>query len=327
MSSKHHYLPQFYLNGFVNENEKLHSCRKAFSTFKEFPTAGIYYQHNLNNVDLGSVGFIDLEKDFFLPKDNEYASAFNEIRNTYNYDIDSVPLQIKATIVEFVLGLYWRVPGGLEHVKELIDTDGLLTGDLQLCHNETKHIYVDDEIPSIISDIKSKEENQKIFMTFFYEENVRKHNWSKLDEKFAIYETNTPLLIGDIPFIPLESENKRGKILDEFIIPLDRNHLLIYASKKPSFLESNLFHLINLCIIDGASERISCNNKVHLQEEMELAERLIMNLRSMGLYQIKEQFLSPLIEFQSQFRNFEEFSQYHASHHFEEFNNLFIKAN
>lgn len=325
MSSKHHYLPQFYLNGFVNENEKLHSCRKAFSTFKEFPTAGIYYQHDLNNIDLGTVGFIDLEEDFFLPRDNEYSRAFNEMQNIYNYDIDSIPLQVKATIVEFVLGLYWRVPGGLEHVKELIDTDGLLTGDLQLCHNETKHIYTDDEIPSIISDIKSKEENLKVFMTFFYEENIRKHDWSMLNEKFGIYETNTPLLIGDIPFIPLKSENRRGKILEEFIIPLDRNHLLIYASEKPSFLEQNLFHLINMCIIDGASERISCNDKVHLQKEMIFVEQKISDFKEIGINHIKEQLLSPLIKFQSNFKKFEDFSEYHKSHHFEEFNRCLFR--
>ena len=43
MSNNHHYLPQFYLNGFVGEDEKLHYCRKQFDTYKDiYPAADIF---------------------------------------------------------------------------------------------------------------------------------------------------------------------------------------------------------------------------------------------------------------------------------------------
>ena len=69
MSNNHHYLPQFYLNGFVGEDEKLHYCRKQFDTYKDIYPAGIYYQKGLNSINLSPYGQIDLEKDFFLEKD------------------------------------------------------------------------------------------------------------------------------------------------------------------------------------------------------------------------------------------------------------------
>lgn len=75
MSNNHHYLPQFYLNGFVDEDEKLHYCRKQYDTYKDIYPAGIYYQKGLNSIDLSPYGQIDLEKDFFLEKDNQYAQA------------------------------------------------------------------------------------------------------------------------------------------------------------------------------------------------------------------------------------------------------------
>ena len=53
MSIKHHYLPQFYLKGFVNKDEKLHYCRKQYETYRENSTAGMYYENNLNNIELG----------------------------------------------------------------------------------------------------------------------------------------------------------------------------------------------------------------------------------------------------------------------------------
>ncbi len=317
MSIKHHYLPQFYLKGFVNKGEKLHYCRKQYETYRDSSTAGIYYENNLNNIDLGEYGQIDLEKDFFFEKDNRYALAFSDMRNKYGYDINAMPFQTKADIVEFVLGLYWRVPNGYSHVKELIDNDGLLTGDIHLYNSKTNKYCKDEDIPDIVLDIKSKLENQKAFMPLFYDENVRKHDWQNLNDKFYIWETSKPMIIGDIPYIPIKSECKRGKILEEFIIPLDRNHLLVYALNKPTFFEENLYQAINLSIIDGASEKISCNDIDFLKKEMQFAKNRIERLKVMGFKNVAR-YLASFLHFQSDFKTYEDFVKWHTEGRFTE---------
>lgn len=36
MSENHHYLPQFYLKGFLDENiEKIHYCNKQYDTYRD----------------------------------------------------------------------------------------------------------------------------------------------------------------------------------------------------------------------------------------------------------------------------------------------------
>lgn len=318
MSQNHHYLPQFYLNGFLDEGEVLHFCRKQYDTYRDVHPAGIYYIKGLNNIDCSPYGQIDLEKDFFLERDNRYAQAFADMRGKYAYDVNVMPAQTKADIVEFVLGLYWRVPGGLGHVSELIDNEGLLTGELQLYNNETNTYCSDEDIPQIISDIKSKTINQKAFMPIFYEENVHKHDWTKLHDKFFIWETNKPMLIGDIPYVPLKSECRRGKILEEFVIPLDKNHLLVYALNKPSFLEANLYHAIVLSIIDGASEKIVCSDLGYLKNEMEFARNRIERLKLMTKVECVSQLLAPLIKDMCvRFPTYDEFVQWHTSNNFE----------
>ncbi len=68
MSSKHHYLPQFYLKGFVDsECKQLYYCKKEYKKYKSVSTAGIYYKEGLNSIEFG-YNFFDLEKDFFLKK-------------------------------------------------------------------------------------------------------------------------------------------------------------------------------------------------------------------------------------------------------------------
>lgn len=318
MSLNHHYLPQFYLNGFVGEGEKLYYCRKQYDSYKGISPAGIYYQKGLNNIDLGAYEFIDLEKDFFQEKDNRYAQAFADMRNKYAYDINIMPVQTKADIVEFVLGLYWRVPNGLEHVSELIENEGLLTGELQLYNSETNEYCRDEDVPQIISDIKSKIENQKAFMTFFYEENVLKHDWSRIHEKFLIWETNKPMLIGDIPYVPIKSECKRGKILEEFVFPLDRNHLLIYAQEKPNYLEVHLYQTIVLSIIDGASEKIACNDLEYLKNEMKFARNRIERLKLLSKNKNVSQLLAPFMkDLCTRFPTYEDLVAWHKLHHFD----------
>lgn len=317
MSNNHHYLPQFYLNGFVSKDEKLYFCRKQFDTYKDIYPAGIYYQKGLNNIDLSPYDYIDLEKEFFLEKDNQYAQAFADLRNKYAYDVNVMPVQTKADIVEFVLGLYWRVPGGLDHVSELIDVEGLLKGDLQLVNTDSNKSYKDEDVPQIISDIKSKIENRKALMPVFYEENVRKHDWKKLNEKFMIWETNQPMIIGDIPFVPIKSECKRGKILEEFVFPLDKNHLLIYALEKPAYLEVHLYQMIALSIIDGASERIVCNDLEYLKNEMKFAYNRIQRIKMLTHVESVSQLLPPFMhELCVKFPNYEDFVNWHTSQNY-----------
>ena len=55
MGGKHHYLPQFYLKGFCNEQDKLIVCRTKYKTFNEFSTASVYYKPGLNDVGNRSI--------------------------------------------------------------------------------------------------------------------------------------------------------------------------------------------------------------------------------------------------------------------------------
>ena len=312
MNDNHHFLPIFYLNGFRGNNKKLIYFKKEYGTFREAAPAGIFYKPGLNDVDLGEHGYIDLENEFFREKDDRYAKAFNAIRDVYHYDLKSTPLQVKADIVEFVLGLYWRVPGGLQHVVDVIETEGLLNGSLGLINKETGHFYTDEEIPDVISDIKNKVEIHKVFMTYFYHENLRKHNWDKLNEKFLIYQTTEPMIIGDIPYVPLKTENRLGCILDEFMIPLDHNHILIYAQKHPPFLETNVLYLFYQCIIDGVSEKIASSDRGYLKEMIEQSKMLHDRACVIEKTMKKEDALVKFIELESQFDNFDAFAKYHS---------------
>lgn len=309
MNGNHHYLPQFYLNGFIGENEKLYYCRKRFDTYRDVYPSGIFYKKGLNDIDFGENGYFDLERDFFLERDNRYGQAFNDMREKYHYNINKMPLQVKADIIEFVLGLWWRAPGGLQHVMDLFEYEGLVNPYV----DPEGHIYHNDDVPNIIEIMSRNERYQKALLPIVYNENIEMHNWLELYDKFLIYETDEPLLIGDIPYVPIKTENRRGKILEEFMIPLDKNHILIYAHKKPSFLEVNLLYHFYLCVIYGASEKIVCSDLTYLKEKMEMFKPIIERYQELGIDRIKDKLLAPLVEFQSQFDTYADFKKYYKN--------------
>ena len=307
MNGNHHYLPQFYLNGFTGENERLYYCRKDYNTYRYTYPSGIYYKKGLNDIDLGEKGYFDLENDFFLKRDDRYGQAFKEMSEKYHYEINKIPLQVKADIVEFVLGLWWRVPGGLQHVIDLIEHEGIIT---PYYDKESHHVYYNKDVPSIIELMRKDHRYQKVLMPMVYEENINMHNWFELNDKFFIYETYEPLLIGDIPYVPLKTENKRGRILDEFMIPLDKNHILIYSKQHPKFLESNLFHFFLVCIVEGASKKIVCCDLEYLKSEITFAKEKMEGFHKLGISSIKDEMLAPLLEFESQYESFDKFKQF-----------------
>lgn len=150
-------------------------------------------------------------------------------------------------------------------------------------------------------------------MTYYYHENLLRYNWDELEQKFHIFETSEPMIIGDIPYVPLKSENKMGHILEEFMIPLDKNHILVYANKCPSFLETNVLYCFYQNIIDGASEKIACSDRDYLKQMMLQSKKLHERIEKYGLEDKKEYALYNILAFESRFSSYNEFKNYHAA--------------
>lgn len=311
MNGKHHYLPQFYLKGFCNSEQKLHTYNKKYSNYKEFSPAQVYYEKGLNDVIIKDHYVADLENDIFQDIDNEFSNGFNKVLQKYNKDTESLSLKDKKVVVEFVLNLYWRLPSSNNALIELLDKEGLLGFGLKLINRDTRQNYVDDDIPNIIADIKRCDHTKKIFKPILDYDNRTKYDWEKLENNFNLIETNIPLIIGDVPFVALKSENKRGKILEEFMFPFTANKVLIYAENTPCFLETNLIRYFSFCIFENSEEKVSCSDIKHLKS---VINYILMAKEKQKLYPkiiSSGDYLSKLLDFQAGFSCLKEFEEYY----------------
>lgn len=317
MGGKHHYLPQFYLKGFCNEQDKLIVCRTKYKTFNEFSTASVYYKPGLNDVIIDGNVVAELETEVYKDWDDHYSKDFKRVLDKYNKDVDTLSFDDKKSVVEFVLSLYWRVPTSNQAVIDLIVEDGLLSSTLQLVNEETGAAYCDGDIPEIIEKIKCCDETKKIFKLIFDTENRLAYEWDKLEERFHLIETNIALIVGDIPFVPLRTSNKRGKILEEFIFPFTANKILVYADKRhiPMFIETNVHHLFSTCVIES-SDRVACNNKEFMKAMVNKHAEVKRMENYMNRDIISFGHLAKLLMFESRFKSYEEFENWYKMHHF-----------
>lgn len=191
----------------------------------------------------------------------------------------------------------------------------MLASTFQLVNEETGIAYYDGDIPEILERIKNCDETKKVFKLIFDTENRAAYEWDKLEERFHLIETNIPLIIGDIPFVPLRTSNKRGKILEEFIFPLTANKLLVYADRQhiPMFIETNVHHLFCSCVIEN-SERVACNNKLFLESIMNKHADVKVTEGFMSRDIVSYDYLAKLLMFESCFKTIEELGNWYSQH-------------
>lgn len=109
ITKKHHYLPEFYIKGFLNDNNKIHVYDKHVKQFKknEFSPSQIFFEWNRNTL------IIDGKKDDFIEKlygfiESKLSPTYNKLKNqtgTIQYDTRDV-----FDLLLLVSLTFWRLP-------------------------------------------------------------------------------------------------------------------------------------------------------------------------------------------------------------------------
>ncbi|GAB7087816.1 DUF4238 domain-containing protein [Marinifilum fragile] len=120
-TKRHHYLPEFYIKGFVNTKSKVHVYDKKEKKFKkkEFSPSQIFFEWHRNTLT------IDGEKDDFIEKlygsiESKISPTYNKIKSqkgSINYcvkDIFDLLILISLT--------YWRLPINDAHSENFVSS-------------------------------------------------------------------------------------------------------------------------------------------------------------------------------------------------------------
>lgn len=132
-TSRHHYIPKFYLRGFTDRQGKFYRYDKLKDDYRYVGTKSIFWEENLNagvlkHPETGEMHYFELAEHLFSGLESMLAKSIEILRNTdASTRIMAVPAAVE-TIKQLIHFLFWRVPSNKALLDKLMDEKTL--GDL-----------------------------------------------------------------------------------------------------------------------------------------------------------------------------------------------------
>ena len=143
-SWRHHYIPQFYLNGFTNEDGtfKVYDVKnqRFIRRGKEFRPVSYFYEKN-GNLLVTDDGFDDSMEQRYGKIENDVSLIFNTINQSnseekYNINEDDI-----VKLQFFVSVMYWRIPSNYQEIENIIKQKPLKDLGLILKSTKEKNVF------------------------------------------------------------------------------------------------------------------------------------------------------------------------------------------
>lgn len=275
-SSRHHYIPQFFIKNFTDEDGFLYVYNKIenrISNKKQSPKS-IFFETDRNTVDFSGHKLDNLES-LYSKLDNEISLAIKNVLSTKTITPEDL-----TSIALLACLLKWRVPKSDEAFNVI--KDDLTQEDLAITITvKDKNTRVDKNALKHIENSDIFKETKRILLGILPFLNPSKlliiHNNSFI-------QTNDffPSVIGDCPVI--EKENFDINKIEDFILPLSSTDTFIYKQDCKKEIKSILFFIQrDLAIINSSEKYVGCKNKEHLEKIVKIynqtvAENAVSNI-------------------------------------------------
>ena len=230
-SWRHHYLPQFYLKGFTNENGlfKIFDVERQefIKSGKEFSTESYFFEKDGNSVIKDGVKDDVIETKFFKKQDDRIAKVFNKIKNSSREDDFGITDMDMPDLQFFVSSLFWRVPANYDQIKYLVDTKELHELGLLIKSKKNNLTIRDKELETRIKNDPFFFKSMKNIIPYLTFPRLLD---CKTPLTIQTFPEQLPAICSDNPVI-MEESVFPDIYFDDFIFPLT-NKLVLIRGKK-----------------------------------------------------------------------------------------------
>lgn len=110
-SSRHHYIPEFLIKGFTNEDGKIfiYDRKQDRILIKERSPKSVFWEKDRNTMKIGDFKTSIIEESNYQSIDIRGSEAINFLRNI-NLKNDTFPIIYAHKLDIFLLNLFWRIP-------------------------------------------------------------------------------------------------------------------------------------------------------------------------------------------------------------------------
>jgi hypothetical protein len=260
-STKHHYLPRYYIDGFLAADGLLDIYDKQRDTIKRERkgSGGIFFELNRNSVDFGFSKPISLFEEAYGTIDNLLPAAIRLLRADSVTISNEIFIELMAHIDVFIIDLFWRN----------INTDRLFDemynkGKMTITGSESKILSAEEtDAVKQIPGFKQLARFQ-IFKTAIQEALSQDPNGISNGNLVSFHLDQ--ICIGDMPFLfPFTAKTHTALIRLPVIVPISKSKIYlrnVERTKPYDFTDTCMF---NALIIEQSSKFICSANPIILK--------------------------------------------------------------
>lgn len=259
-SSRHHYLPEFYLKGFTNKDGEFMIYLIQKGEFKKngkfFSVRSHFFKHKDNTIVVEGIENNFIEESY-ARMETKVAKVFQKIMaKDSNYDLDDQDIPL---LQYFAAELFWRLPSN----RELVD---VISKNFTL--RELGMLVKDAATGELVEDAAFEEyvRNNPIY-TKMLRCILPVNTYTRIFEctspvTIYTFPPGLPAICSDNPLI-LRHPEKFDIYRDDFILPLSANKVLIRIKKlKPQFW-STVKAEVDMLLLCQAKEYVCCTDKLY----------------------------------------------------------------
>ena len=259
-SKRHHYVPEFYLRGFTNEDGYFYVFDKQTEKIRKAYPKEYFYGWNRNTGSIGEEKSTLLESmyGYFESTIAPHYEAFKETTNLSEVDIGSF-----FHVLRFIHFLYWRIPENDFKLEKLIEEKTFTETGFDIIDKNTGKSAATTELQNQFKNVDLFRKMYRVFIPLL----SSRKEYSKTDiENWQLYtRSDGNNLTGDSPII-IEKFVDFSSLNEELIFPLAKNKILLHTRRnKPSKLPSSFKLHFDMLLLQQATRYVCCSNKEYLE--------------------------------------------------------------
>lgn len=261
-SKRHHYLPQEYLTGFVDDEGVFTVYDKKEDSMFISNTNGAFFQNHLNTVVLPSGEKSDFLEKLYAEFENQSWSSLNAIRS--EAVLTGVDFKTRADLFLFLSVLHWRLPSNFEHADRLVKEafeDESKVGYFSLFRRDGSPASAEEK-----EAIRQLPAWKKAFrLTIPFAPFVNRPTWGQRIMDWRFVRTGDEAdwyIVGDNPIVTSgANDHDPVTCLDELIFPVSGNTVLISQTKRVNnALPPEFAVLLGIAIIERSTRFVASSN-------------------------------------------------------------------
>ncbi len=259
-SHRHHYIPEFLIKNFTNENGQVHVYDKLTERIAKTQQSpkSVFFEYDRNTTTSHGKELVHLEQLYGM-LDNLFAADLTSVLTTRS----STPENI-VSIILLAANLKWRVPARDEEFNILKETKiPELQMRITVLDENRQHLQGAVEYLQTTELFKQVQRVTLGMLPLMQDEETKlaMHNDSFI---YAQSSQLPPALISDCPII--EKPNADYTKLENFIFPLSSNETFIYKTNSGKDIKSiDFFRQKDLAVFHAATRYVACQSRDQLE--------------------------------------------------------------